>query len=73
MADPDTPVKVVALECAGMALRTLVYHDILLSYMAYIKQRGYCAMFIWACPPFQVCCQPPASLQTASQREEQSG
>ena len=45
-----------------MALRTLVYHDILLSYMAYIKQRGYCAMFIWACPPFQVCCQPQSCI-----------
>lgn len=39
---------------AGIALRTLVYHNILLSYLSYIKQRGYCAMFIWACPPFQV-------------------
>lgn len=33
-----------------------MYHDILLSYLTYIKQRGYCSMFIWACPPFQVPC-----------------
>ena len=37
----------------GVALRTVVYQDILLSYLAYIKERGFCSMFIWACPPLQ--------------------
>ena len=45
-----SPVRSVA----GVALRTVVYHDILQSYLQYVKQRGFCSMFIWACPPFAV-------------------
>lgn len=38
----------------GTALRTMVYQDILESYIGHIKEMGYTSMFIWACPPFQV-------------------
>jgi E1A/CREB-binding protein len=33
------------------ALRTMVYHEILLGYMEHAKQLGMNAMYIWSCPP----------------------
>ena len=44
------PEKVSA---AGLnvALRTMVYHEVLLGYLQYAKAHGYCAIYIWACPP----------------------
>jgi len=44
-----------AVEAGGMgiALRTFVYHEILMGYIAYAKAHGFCSMYICACPPTQ--------------------
>ncbi|KAF5831026.1 histone acetylation protein-domain-containing protein [Dunaliella salina] len=37
----------------NIALRTYVYHQMLIGYLSFVKMLGFEQMYIWACPPMQ--------------------
>eukprot|EP00803_Ostreobium_quekettii_P009731 evm.model.scf_220.10 EVM.evm.TU.scf_220.10 scf_220:112645-117463(-) len=45
------PNTKAAIGNGGEALRTLVYHEVLLTYIKYVRAQGYHSMYVWACPP----------------------
>jgi hypothetical protein len=42
-------------DSGGTALRTMVYHEVLLAYIDRAAMLGMNAIYIWSCPPLAVC------------------
>ena len=43
-----------AKAASDVKLRTLVYQELLIGYLADCRRRGFRSAFIWACPPRKV-------------------
>lgn len=48
------PENIITAGTNNVALRSFVYHEVLIGYLEYIKRLGYTSFYIWACPPLQV-------------------